>query len=173
MRTHPSPRHPCSQLHAPGLVQPKPRLTSATFHSLPKPQRAASQLGTKLGCSLPLWLNFHHPQPPTPSSPLLLTISHTLKQNISFFHPCISVSNCSAGEIVLLSLLHDQVKPKWLRPQQQWIKMTKSCWNVNEVFQILLPLNIVLFSYCSGFVFIKVCHVDRGKKTCQQTDYII
>lgn len=37
---HPLPRHHCSQLHAAGpqYLQPKHRLTSATFHSLPKPQ---------------------------------------------------------------------------------------------------------------------------------------
>lgn len=40
MHTYPSPRHYHSQLHASGFcyLQPKARLTSATFHSLSKPQ---------------------------------------------------------------------------------------------------------------------------------------
>lgn len=58
--------------------------------------------------------------------------------------------SCSCSHPLIHSL-HDEVIQKWLRPQQQWIKMTKSCWNVNEFLQILLLLNIVLFSCSSGF----------------------
>lgn len=78
-----------------------PAQTQTHISHIPQPPQApgaASQLGAKLGCSLPPWCDFHH------LSPTAHHIINTLKRNISFFHPCIGVSNCTGGEIVLLLL---------------------------------------------------------------------
>lgn len=73
----------------------KPRLTSATFHSLPKPQGQLHSwaLSWAVRCLPPPRLS---PITSRASSPSVCSnILHTRKQNVSFFHPLRQRLSCS------------------------------------------------------------------------------
>lgn len=152
--SRPAPRHHHLHVHTRGLsyLQPKPRLASGTFHSLPKPQG---------------WLHSRAPSWAVPclpdaifviaSPPAAQQIKNALKRNISFSHPCVSVSNFLGGGDYAASApmasypVHTMRSGSRTQPRR--VKMPRSRRNAKWVLSNPAVIGYHFIPWCQRFFF--------------------